>query len=525
MRNLKFFSTLFLFFLVCFFGTRTTAFSQTAIMAGSNDENTLRDLQLLGKFNNNYSFTVRPIYLNMLASQELDSLQPYLAQLGNYNSSKLSKKWGLITYPIEWQQQYNTHSSWGRNNGAFLMVKGYQQLARAGVTIISKYAELQLLPEFFYAAALPTTTGNYTKFSLGQSALRIHLGPLPFSVSFSNENIWWGPGIFNSLLLSNNAPGFKHVRLHTNRPWKTPIGNIEFQLLGGNLSNEPLLPFENQNLKRFDQVFGTVPKHASRYFNGVNISYAPRFLKNFSVGANRMFQYYSEDVPKVGNFLNKYVPVFGVLFKSKTGGGNGLEEDARNRDQLINIFARYVFPSVQTEIYGEYGWNDHSYNLRDFALNPDHSTAYLVGMRKVVPIQKTKNITVEAELTQMEPTNSDIARPAGNWYVHGGVIEGYTNENQIIGGGVTPGDNTATIRVSLTNKLIKQSITVERYQHNPRFNSIAWTDWCLALKHQQFIYNKVLLSGGMDILKRRGFQFTTERPMNFQFSLKAQYFW
>ena len=109
--------------------------------------------------------------------------------------------------------------------------------------------------------------------------------------------------------------------------------------------------------------------------------------------------------------------------------------------------------------------------------------------------------------------------------MHGGVIEGYTNENQIIGGGVTPGDNTATIRVSLTNKLIKQSITVERYQHNPRFNSIAWTDWCLALKHQQFIYNKVLLSGGMDILKRRGFQFTTERPMNFQFSLKAQYFW
>ena len=525
MRNLKFFITLFLFFLVCFFGTRTTAFSQTAIMAGSNDENTLRDLQLLGKFNSNYSFNVRPVFLNIFNSTELDSLKPFLTQLGNFNTDIKKNNWRLITYPIELQQQFNTHSSWGRNNGAFLSVKGYQQLARAGVTVISKYAEIQFIPEFLYAAALPTKSGSYTKLSLGQSALRIHLGPLPFSVSFSNENIWWGPGIFNSLLMSNNAPGFKHIRLHTKRPWKTPIGVIEFQLVGGNLSNEALLPFENQNLQRFDQVFGAAPTHSSRYFNGINFSYSPKFLKGFSVGVNRMFQLYADDIPKGGNFINKYLPVFGALFKSQTGSGNGLEEDARNRDQLINIFARFVFPSVHSELYGEYGWNDHSYNLRDFALNPDHSAVYLVGFRKVVPVNTFKHITVEAELTQMEPTNSEIARPAGNWYRHSGVIEGYTNQNQIIGGGVTPGDNTATLRVSLTNKLIKQSVTIERYQHDPRFHSTAWTDLCVALKHQQFIYNKVLLAGGIDIIKRRGFEWNTERPMNFQFSLKAQYFW
>lgn len=525
MDNLKFSSFFFSCLLFFCIVTTTTAFGQTALMAGSNDETALRDLQLLGKFNQHYSFNVRPIFLNQFNQEELDSLQPFIAQLGHHNRSLTSNKLAFITYPIEWQQQFNTHSYWGRNNGNFLSVKDYQQLIRTGVTVISKYAELQLIPDFFYAASVPTKNGSYSKLSIGQSAFRIHLGSLPLSISLSNENIWWGPGMFNSLMMSNNAPGFQHVRLHTNRPWKTPVGTFEFQLVGGNLKNVNELPFENQNLKRFDQVFGASPLHSTRYFNGINFSYAPVFLKGFSIGLNRMFQMYVDDIPSSENFINKYVPVLGALFKSQTGGGNGLEEDARNRDQLINVFARYVFPSVHTELYGEYGWNDHSYNIRDFVLNPDHSTAYLVGIRKVVPLSDSKFITIEGELTQMEPTNSDIARIAGNWYVHGGVIEGYTHENQILGGGVTPGDNTATLRVSLTNKLFKQSITLERYEHNPRFHSSAWTDLCLALKHQQFVNNKILLAGGMDIVKRRGFDWSNNRPLNVQFSLKAQYFW
>jgi hypothetical protein len=501
---------------------KVNGFAQATITAGSSDETTLRDLQLLNKFNSNYSFNVRPIFLNVLDAQYIDSVQPFLAQLGNYNTIKRNNYFTFIAQPIQFTQQYNTHSSWGRNNGALLSVPGYQQLSTAGVSVISKYLDLQLMPEFNSAAKIPTKDGGYSNLSLGQSALRLHLGTLPFSVSLSTENIWWGPGIFNSLMMSNNAPGFNHISLHTNRPWKTPIGIVEFQIISGHLTSNAKLPFENQNLKRFDQVYGAAPSHDTRYFSGMNISYAPVFMKGFSIGLNRMFQYYTSDQNIEGSFIQKYIPVFTSLFKAQAGG---LQEDARNRDQLINIFTRYVFPSVHAEIYGEYGWNDHSYNIRDLALNPDHSAAYLVGVRKVFPLNKEKRFTVETELTQLEPTNSDIARGAGNWYVHSGVIEGYTNQNQIMGGGVTPGDNTATLRLSLANKLNMQSITIERYEHDPRFHSTLWTDWSLAVKHQQFVSNKVLISGGIDFVKRRGYQWTTDRPVNFQFSLKAQYFW
>ena len=53
---------------------------------------------------------------------------------------------------------------------------------------------------------------------------------LPWSISrrrgvgISNENQWWGPGISNALILSNNAPGFPHAFVRTAHPWKTPLG-------------------------------------------------------------------------------------------------------------------------------------------------------------------------------------------------------------------------------------------------------------------------------------------------------------
>jgi len=491
--------------------------AQSSIIAGSADETTLRDLQLLGQFNKNYSFTTRPVFL-----KPSDTIHKYL--FNNHKSLlRDNKLFSIYTSPLVWHQQYNSNSPWGRNNTPMLLVKGYQQAISAGISLASKYLEIQIMPNFFLANNTPFIKDNYTKLSWGQSAIRLRLGTTPISLSLSTESLWWGPGIFNSLMMSNNAPGFEHLSIHTNRPWKTPIGIFEFQVVGGNLTNIANLPSENHFLINANQVANI---NNIRYFNGINFSYQPRFLKGLSIGLNRIFQYDISNRPFQGNTLETYAPVFSGLFKSTTGAGNGLAEDAKNRDQLVNLFARFHFENVQTEIYGEYGWNDHSYNIRDFVLNPDHSSVYLLGIRKMIPLDRYKHIGVEAELTQLEPTNSDLARGAGNWYTHvEGAIEGYTNQDQIIGGGVTPGDNTATLRVSLVNKLIKQSITLERYQHDPRFHPIQWTDWSLAFLHQQPITPKIYVVGGLDFVRRLNYLWKTENAFNTQFSLKALYHW
>ena len=57
------------------------------------------------------------------------------------------------------------------------------------------------------------------------------------SFGISNENLWWGPGIYNSLILTNNAPGFLHFTINTHKPISNKFGNFEWQIIGGNLSN------------------------------------------------------------------------------------------------------------------------------------------------------------------------------------------------------------------------------------------------------------------------------------------------
>ncbi len=489
----------------CFLSFQSLA--QSSIVAGSIDETTLRDMQLTGRYDENASFTSRPLWVSQ------DSLfQTELNQLAGKNR----KKKYFNAYPIEWEQRINTHSYWGRNDGPMMSVKGYQTLIRGGISANSKYLDLQLIPELYW-----TPEASVKTFSLGQSALRFHVNKFPIGLSLSTESIWWGPGVFNSLMMSNNAPGFEHLSWHTRRPLKTWIGSFEFQVISGNLQSQNALPFENQQLRVFSSVFGRDPQE--RYFNAINLTYSPRFLKGLSVGLNRMFQRYGGDGKKGGSFMQDYLPVLSSIFKNSAGG---LDEDARARDQLINLYLRYAFPKANTEIYGEFGWNDHKYNIRDLILNPDHAAAYLVGIRKIVPLSNQRRVGIELELTQLEPTNSDIAITAGNWYVHGQIWEGYTNQNQIIGGGVTPGDNTATFRVSYSDGLRKQSISLERYQHDPRFQGVAWTDMAVSIKHQQPWKERFLFVAGLDFVNRKGlFWKEGNDVINLQLSLKSYYYW
>ena len=491
--------------------------TQTSVLVGTLDEFSLRDQQLLGNLKKEYSFTVRPVLLNTLDTAAY--FKDPLLQQQQRNFFNKSKSIRLIAFPLTIQQQFDTHSAWGRNNEEMLLSKGFQQVFKAGATVNSKWLTIQFIPSYFLLSGGSNTTKSYQQLSLGQSAIRLKLGPTPLSVSLSTENLWWGPGVFNSLMMSNNAPGFPHISFHTNKPWKTPIGHFEFQVIGGKLNSVSNLPFENKDPNTLYPNFS----NENRYFNGVNFAYQPKFLKGFSVGVNRMFQYYLNDMKMEGNFMQKYVPVFSSIFKSNTGGNYGLVEDARNRDQLINLFARYLFQQYNTEIYGEFGWNDHKYNSRDLTLNPDHAAAYLVGLRKVFTIDSLKRFTLEMEATQLEPTNSDIARNAGNWYVHGQVLEGYTYQNQIIGGGIGPGDNTASARLTFSNKTKRESLRIERYQNDPRFHGTQWTDWSFAISHQQS-FKKYLFGGAIDIVNRRGFQWTQQNALNVQFYLKLQYF-
>jgi hypothetical protein len=258
--------------------------------------------------------------------------------------------------------------------------------------------------------------------------------------------------------MSNNAQGFLHFTFNTTRPLKTAVGSFEFQLIAGRLDEDSAanMPYEHLHLKKAQFTDDW------RYINGLVLSYQPSFIPNFFVGFSRSFQMYHTDFVLQPSIIEQYLPVFTAIFKNSTDN-----EDVKARDQAISVFTRMVFPKNHAEFYFEYGWNDHSANTRDFFLDPEHSSAYIVGGKKLIPLRKNRWLEISGELTQMAQSTDYLVRTAGNWYEHSIISQGLTNHGQILGAGSGMGNNVQTLTVNWLDGIKKLGVIIQRVQHDP----------------------------------------------------------
>ncbi|MBA3891835.1 MAG: hypothetical protein H0X64_15035, partial [Gemmatimonadaceae bacterium] len=74
----------------------------------------------------------------------------------------------------------------------------------------------------------------YTTADLGESS--IQLNGRGARAGVSTANMWWGPGVDNSILMSNNAGGFPHAFVGTERALNVRIGRLEALYIAGRLS-------------------------------------------------------------------------------------------------------------------------------------------------------------------------------------------------------------------------------------------------------------------------------------------------
>lgn len=466
--------------------------SQTIPVGQLDLDHSLRTLQLTGAFDRAYSFAARPFYQpstgrNKENTVESDTIDPVKRIDANtffssrkyvYNNGKIT----LALQPVTFVTKFNSHNPYGWNDEGMIAAKGLQTQFSAGVFARMGPVSVQLQPQFVYAANPQfdtsasfgsRSTGAYQKIFAGQSSVRLNVGAL--SAGYSSENIWWGPGQFSSLLMSNNAPGFMHFTLNTTRPVKTPIGSFEFQIIGGRLDEDSSAnrPWENRHLKRQPL------SEDWRYINGIVLSYQPSFMPDLFVGLTRSFQLYHTDFVLQPSFIEQYLPVFTALFKNSTEN-----EDIKGRDQTISIFSRMVFPRSHAEVYFEYGWNDHSANARDFLGDPEHSAAYLLGGKKLVPLNKARWLEFSGEITQMAQGPDYVVRNAGNWYEHSKVLQGLTHQNQILGAGSGMGNNVQTLTANWIDGIKKMGLIFQRIQHDP--SALAGTPPNILLREKQW---------------------------------------
>ncbi len=435
----------------------------------------------------------------------------------------------LAILPASIAVKFNSHHPYGWNDAGMIMAKGLQTAVSAGVYAKAGPISVQLMPEFYYAAnpAYATTAGygsnsgkSFQKFYPGQSSIRLHLGPV--SVGASTENLWWGPGQFSSIMMSNNAPGFQHLSFNTTRPLKTPIGSFEWQLIVGKLNEDTSAAFENAYMKPFN------PRNNWRYLNGIVLTYQPKFLPNFFLGVTRSEHLYESDLNRKSGFIKKYLPVF-------VGSSPSANADASSvpSDGSFSFFGRWILPKHRAEFYLEYGYNDFKQNLRDFSVNANHSSAYIAGFKKIVGLKNNQLLDISGEITQMAQTTGYVVRNAGNWYVHGGVSQGFTHQNQILGAGSGFGNNVQTLQLKKIHGQQQIGIKLQRIQQDPKgfggsVNSLGmrefqWNDLSLGFLGQQK-FKHFLLSGELQFVNSKNYGWEKGNQFNLYSYIRCSYF-
>lgn len=433
-----------------------------------------RSLQLLNRLDSNISFFVRPTNygLGFDNSSKLGRSMS-LGWTGVDSMAFRSQQWEfdegkgvLLVLPSTMRAKFNSKYPYGWNDEAMLSAKGLQTVFSAGIFTQYGPFSLQVQPEWYQGSNQPfaynaafgeKTTGAYSKFLPGNSSALVNIGAM--AAGFSTQAIWWGPGQYSSLILSNNATSFPHLTFHTTRPLCTPLGTFEWQLVSGKLDEDSAAGglYENRHLKP------AILREDSRYYNAVTITYQPRFFKNFFLGAARAFQIYSGDLKSLEtDFFNKYFVVLNPGFKKST-----IQAEGFRGDQQFSVFTRWVFPKSHAEFYFEYGQNDHKANFRDLAINVQAGAAYLAGFKKLIPLKKQGFLELAGEMVQMAQSPDYLLRNTGNWYVHGEMAQGMTNDRQIMGAGSGFGNNVQTLRGNWVNGVQKFGVIFQRIQHDP----------------------------------------------------------
>lgn len=510
------------------------AFGQSLPVGTPLLEDYYRRAQLLGKIDSTVSFTVRPscpveaFHISNPFFPDLSvppSLRPSVLPSLRPSVSHSFFSPSFILLPFTLQQQYNTHHPYSLNDGEMIPARGYQTMVSGGFFAKLGPLTLQLRPEYVYAQNsafdgfgsgkgqpdkvwagyynfinridLPERFGDkpYNRLFWGQSSIRLNFGAV--SAGISNENMWWGPGMRNSLLMTNTSGGFMHFTFNTVRPIRTHIGSFEGQIIAGRLDGSGFFPPDTA--RKFNGYTLYIPKKNDwRYINGIVLTYQPKWTPGLFIGITRSYMVYSKEM---GNF-----PVISPVNKKNSNGGS---EVAKDGNQLRSLFARWLMPKGHAEVYFEYGRDDFSYNLRDFILEPDYARAYIIGFRKLFQLNPIRDEYVQfnIEVTQIEQNRTNTRRELVYFYAHSDTRHGYTNRGQLLGAGIGPGSDMQNISITWNRSLKMIGFQFERYVHNNDFhyNDIKdiranWVDIAAALLGE-YDYKNFLLSAKAELIR------------------------
>jgi hypothetical protein len=261
--------------------------------------------------------------------------------------------------------------------------------------------------------------GSYALFDPGQSSITLRAGPVAFGAA--TENQWWGPGIRNSIVMSNHAAGIPHLFLRTRAPIRTMIGAFEGRWVVGGLTES--------------LFFDTVSTNDLRSLSGAVVTFTPAFEPGLTLGVARTVYAAASGAMDV---LGAAPDVF---TRWETRGDANLIEWMPASQQLISFFGRWLHPESGFEAYGEWARHELPLSGRDLLAAPHHSQGYTVGLQWARPLGESA-LRLQGELTHLEQSSTFKHRPFETFYTSQSIPQGYTQRGQSLGAAIGPGSSS-----------------------------------------------------------------------------------
>jgi hypothetical protein len=475
-----------------------TVGGRSEVFAGSELENYLRLLQDVGEVPL-YPWSVRafsPAELDRLTPR--DTLHPWAQRYDFAPRASGGLSFDLVRPRLN--MYFNTTFPYGSNDGPVWQGRGLTTSLQFGFAARYGPISLTIAPMVFWAEnqAFPLMangqTGRqafadaqyprsidrpqrfgatpYYRLDPGQSTLRLDLGAVAAGISTANQV--WGPAAEEPLILGNNAAGFPHIFLGTARPVDLWIARLHGHVVYG---------YEQQSAYSPDT---STTGRGRRFMTGFVVTVMPRGVPGLELGVTRFFH---NEWPAGGLSWSDFEQPFQAILKASLGNFAGLQGEPNETadNQVASVFGRWVFPENHFEIYGEYGREDHNWDLRDLMLEPDHSGGFTVGFRKVWPRAPGSFIALRAELMNTQVSELVLGRGEGPFYIHSPLVQqGHTEYGQVLG---APDGNGGAASI----------IALDYYHQGGRW-TVTWTRSLQGMTGQ-YLKTGVVNPHGMDVVQ------------------------
>lgn len=277
------------------------------------------------------------------------------------------------------------------------------------------------------SADLPLRFGNrrLTRIDPGETTLELARGHVAGGLTSSSQ--WWGPGIWNALLMSNNAAGIPRLYLRSAHPIVTRLGHIEGQWMLGVLTESPFFDYDVRNdLRSLSSAVVTLRAAAD---------------SGLTIGAARSVY---ASARRFGRIPGHFADVFIDWHRQSLHAPS-----ERASDQLTSFFARWAFPEAGMATHVEWVKLRVPKSGRELLVDPHLSQGYTLGLEWARRFDPLTTLRVQAEVTMLEQTPEALNAIIPEFYASYSVPQGYTQQGQVIGAAIGPASSSQNTGITL----------------------------------------------------------------------------